>query len=219
MANHENLHTNSKKASHSIFQLVANGFSATALILGFIVDAIAIISILFAIEITEQPITVLFTQIKIDWTFSFVIWVLAFYLYISWLHVFWSAHKIELSLEASFWNFLKWDLIREFRFPFRLLPGLGLIILLCWIVGFVTMIILVLLVGFILGTLFLAHVSYLTAEPSVKDKVAIEMRWEKFLERVKIEFTRMVWIHPERLNDLIEMWGLSSKAIEYGLTT
>ena len=191
------------------FQII---FSSSALIVGFLVDIIAIVSILFALDFHEDSIRLILLNVELNRSFAMGIWLLAFYVYIAWLHDFWKKSIAPNQAKYIFKHFLLLDLVQKFAYPWHLLPGLILCLLLIWILGFGGIIV------FCLIGAFLSFIIYINKN-DLRDinKYTIDFKWREFEERIELELSRNNWLANNRLDDLRQIWEVSSAAIDYGL--
>ena len=190
-------------------------FTRLATIIGFIVDIITIVSILLAIRVSEESLTIMFSGIPITPELAFSIWVLATFTYFGILHSIWERIEKSANGKGSFWNFLWKDLIVRFERPFLLLPIIVLILLLFWISAEIAIGII------IIGTIFIISLGVPFGmdlnDEKERAKKLIDENWADIELRINLELDRQLWIGFSRLSDLATIWNFSDKFMDYAL--
>lgn len=105
-------------------------FDTIALVLGFVVDIITILSIVFAIKLPELSENL---PNFISPGLAFALWLLAVYVYFGFLRSIWDKHQEEKKFSDKFSLFLADDLLFSFRYPALLFPAIVALIVLFWI--------------------------------------------------------------------------------------
>lgn len=193
-------------------------FDKIALILGFVVDTIAIVSIVLALKISETSIKL---PTYISRGLAFTIWLIAGYIYLSFLHKFWENN--EAFSKKPFGYFVFRELIHQFRKPALLFPGFVLIILLFGIVSAVDnnegMIV---IVGMVLLIILFGSSDVYRAKTNkeinqgYKDK--IDNEWEFLSERIAQKLKRQQWLDVSDLRDVSDVWEIPYSAMSYAFS-
>jgi hypothetical protein len=167
-------------------------FDTIALILGFIVDAITIVSIVLAIQIPEVTKNL---PNFISPGLAFALWVLAVYVYFGFLRSVWDKHQAEKKFSDKFSLFLADDLLFSFRYPALLFPAVVALVILFWIAStdssamFLAFVVFVLLFGGIPFLMWLRQ--YVTDSKTVVKKAELKQENtipQEFKERVSKEW-------------------------------
>jgi hypothetical protein len=105
-------------------------FDAIALILGFVVDTITIVSIVLSLQIPgiSKNLPNFITP-----GLAFGLWILAVYIYFGFLQSIWDKHQGEKNFSERFSMFLADDLLFGFRHPALLFPAVVALVCLFWI--------------------------------------------------------------------------------------
>ena len=103
-------------------------FERTALVIGFVVDSITIVSILLAL-VSVDDTSSLSLPTFITPALAWGVWFLAMYTCLALLHGYWERHRHAAGYSKHFRTFLVVDLVR-FRNPILLFPLIVLVILL-----------------------------------------------------------------------------------------
>ena len=199
----------------------APSFDKLALILGFIVDSITLASILLAIDFKGSQLAL---PNFITPGLAFVVWLLAVYTYIAFLHSYWSSHKAEKDLAETFAGFLGGDLILRFRSPWLLFPGLVSVVSLGWIIftanpdlldcALAAMVLLLLASGVLAWKslrLFLAD----TSGTGFKNRV--ENEWSFLEEQIQHRLAERPLVTYLDLEEIAEVWGVDCEKMGYVL--
>ena len=89
-------------------------------IIGLIVDLIAITQIIaFTLNRSTNSS---YLSVFIRPSVGVVIWGLAFFVYLAFLHLYWENHNADKNFSSKFFWFLVNDLVLKFKKPFLLLP-------------------------------------------------------------------------------------------------
>ena len=192
-------------------------FDKFALILGFVVDSITLVSILLAVSLSGTVGLASF----ITPVLAFVIWLLAVYTYVAYLHHHWETNLVQ-GLEDKFSMFLVNDLLLRFRKPLLLFPAVVSVITLLWIAASADKsgsLVITLGMACFLGFAFLlAHrMTYGSTTSDGELKHKIEDKWSHLKKRIKVELSRKQWVSPYDLSDFAEVWGVPLKAMAYAL--
>jgi hypothetical protein len=186
-------------------------FDKAALILGFVVDSITIISILFAINVSQITINL---QSFISPGLAFSIWVISAYTYLALLHRYWENSE-EFS-KNSFSYFLFTDLLFHFKRPFFHFPTLVLVILLFWIAYVADksgglaggLGALLFIVGFVTFMAFAMSADQNDEPITEEDKEKINTNWEFLKERIELKLSRNQWLAVNDLTEIAEVWQI-----------
>lgn len=154
---------------------------------------------------------------------AFVMWLLASYSILAWLHSFYERNKAEKRFLPRFWMFLVDDIIFRFRFPLRSFFLFVLGILLIWIVGYTDyyfdaknqiLILVLMALTFVIG--FLIYWYYSALKESIdleRDGIEfqehMEKEWSSVEERIsKLLAERYQWLEFSNFKDLALTWGI-----------
>lgn len=194
-------------------------------IIGLIVDLIAIAQIIaFTLN---QDIGFSYLNIFISPQVAFIIWFLAIFTYLGFLHLYWENHSSENNFSSIFLGFIFSDLILKFKKPFLLLP-----IIIWIIVGFPLLaLVSILLQGLFTTILFLGlfilviakMMSFiarnskvdLTGRLTQETKDEIESDWIFLENRIKSELERKVFVSYKNFHDLEEVRGYDMQTLWY----
>lgn len=184
-------------------------FSKIALVVGFIADSIALISILLALNLPNNSIKL--PNFINPW-FAISIWAIAVYTYLSYLHFYWRKNLSSDQLSNNFNAFLGRDLFLKFRKPLLLFPALVFLIIFIWIVVFIPIILLIPVFFIFFVSIFFS----ITAETEADRR---NKKWRKVIENVDkliaSRFPQFQWIGFEDLTEISKVFNLSSNQISY----
>jgi hypothetical protein len=202
-------------------KIATEKFFTFALVIGFVVDTITLISILLSLRL-NNGIFVLPTFIN-HWL-AFSVWVLGFYLYLALLHSYWQKNVVSKNFQQTLGGFLIRNLILEFCSPFLSLLGLVSLITLVWIASFeqgIATVLIVILVfgGYITFITFFVKGMTSTHEVKIDDdlKQKIDGNWEFVKKRIKNKLSRKQWISFLDLEDIAILWNIDVDDMVYAL--
>ena len=204
-------------------------FAMVATILGFIVDSIAIVTILIATSLDEE------TPAFISPDLALGILVLAAFSYFGWLHSYWLENREKYN--AYFSLFVIRDLMLDFQSPKHLFP-LATLIVMFGLITFPTVgrneASLLGAIGFFGGIgIFLgiiALVIYKVSEVEEKStkskgkdkqekyntfKSVVDENWEFWEKRIEIELRDVLWISKYSFQDLMITEEITGEGINY----
>jgi len=193
-------------------------FDKLALILGFIVDSITLASILLAIDFKGSGFAL---PNFITPGLASVVWLLAVYTYLAFLHSYWSSHKAEEDLAETFAGFLGRDLILRFRSPWLLFPGFVSVVSLGWIMYSASHALLYIAVAVGVLTLFFGWWLYRFDDAgtrvSRKVKNRVEKEWSYLEKQIQHRLAGAQCVSYHDLQDIAEVWGVHPKGMSYAL--
>lgn len=198
------------------------GFDKIALILGFVVDTVTLVSILLSISAGNVAPSI---RGLISPGFAFVIWLLAVYTYFAFLHSYWDRKKAVEHYSNRFGAFLVNDLLFKFRNPLALFPAFISTITLFWILYlldasgglFGASLTVLVLIG--IPGLIILHGSMSDNQPEgmTPDKELeklIEDNWAVLDKKISLELSRKPWVHETDLDDVAVLWGYPVTAMK-----
>src|ERR1700752_3730925 len=194
-------------------------FDRIALVIGFVVDTITLVSIILAIKISEISIKL---PAYISPGLAFSIWLLAIYTYFGLLHRFWENNEEFSSNSFSYFVFRR--LIFGFQKPIMLFPGFILIILLFWIALAVDdngttagVLGVFLFVAFMMSAFVMAMAAGETDDEIVTEehKSKVDESWKFLDERIAQKLTRHQWLTIFDLNEIAKLWGIPTSAMNH----
>ena len=204
-------------------------FDPIARIIGFVVDVITLLSLLFAIRLNSVDLPSFITP-----ALALGIWCIASYTYLAYLHRYWEMKMLEKQFHRRFGTFLVGDLVLHFRSPFVLLPAFVLIIILVAILASnPTTISLSVILGVVLVPLLLilggGYVLRVRAELEEEENESknekernrarsfVDENWTSLRKRIKQELETKQWIDARSLSDIAMVQGIDDSALTYGL--
>jgi hypothetical protein len=195
-----------------------------AVTLGFIVDSIAIVHIILAIRLTQVDYGVISSGT------AFGIWLIAGFMYLSFLKAYWEKNRKIQIFHRDFRFFLLRDLLFNFEKPLLLLPLVLLTLLFFGILGSVDpQGALNIMVGTCLGFVLLLLIMFkfigneivnqdkemALQRPTEDFKQQVEDNWGFWERRIDIELSKRIWITWRAFPDIIKTDNLSRVEIEY----
>ncbi len=194
-------------------------------IIGLIVDLIAIVQIIAVL--VSGNLSPSYMNFFISPGVGLVIWGLAFFTYIAFLHLYWENNNAEYGFASKFLWFLLKDLILDFRKPFLLFP------LIIWIiVGFPLSSLVSILIPSCFGTilmfggilLFAAKIMNLNTRDIKTDilgrvteatKKEIDEDWTFIENRIMVELERKIIVRYTDFSDLEEVRNYDMQTFWY----
>jgi len=192
-------------------------FDKIALMIGFIVDTITLISILLSFQLSNGD---LFLPTFVTPWFALGLWALGEYIYLSLLHSYWQKNIDGKSLQPTFGGFLINDLVLGFHNPVLSFLGLISAIVLIWIAFYEPVIaILAGVLGVFVFTAIFAQfmVSTTSLKISSKGKQKINANWEYIKKRIKERLSRKQWVSYLDLDDIATLWDIEIDDMVYAL--
>lgn len=198
-------------------------FDKVASIIGFVVDTITIISILFTLRLPKSEDVSIPTFIT-PWL-ALGIWFISFYVYLSILHSYWEKHQEKMNYHLRFHKFLMLNLTIQFRQPFLLLPGIVLFILLLFIIFQESLIALGIIFVIVL---IVSAITYITTygfemeetkEETENNWIMIKINdeWDQLEKRITLELGRNRWIDPYDLADIARIWQIRIEHLDFAM--
>ena len=198
-------------------------FDRIALVLGFVVDSFAIISIVMAIKISNVSINL---PGYISPGLAFTIWLIAGYTYLGLLHRYWENYD-EFS-KNSFGNFIFVELAFHFKKPLLLFPGFILVVLLFWISSSSeSRDIYNLLLGvFLIIIFFIMIIARILAADSNKNqeevtqehKDKINANWDFLKERITLKLEKNQWLKISDFDEVTDIWEIPTDTMHYAFS-
>jgi len=198
-------------------------FEKAALILGFIVDTITILTILLTITLPRADN--LLPSVITSWL-ALIVWILATYTYFAYLHHYWERNILKESLSEKFSVFIVDDLVFRFRYPWKLLPLPILIVLLAltsyttdsyhiglWIFSLVLVASMFKLIHFKSYLNKLAH----EAEKELEQQRKSEENWKVVKEQIRVLLTREQFIDADDLEHALRVLRIPKENLSYFL--
>lgn len=198
-------------------------FEKAALILGFIVDTITIATILLTINLPRADN--LLPSVITPWV-ALIIWILATYIYLAYLHHFWETNISKENLSVKFSTFMVDDLFFRFRYPWKLLPLLVLIVLLglisyttdlyhigLWVFSVVVIMSLYNLIRFKRS---LNRLTYET-EQNREQQRKLDENWKVVKEQISVLLSREQFIDVDDLEHAVRVLGIPQDKLSYFL--
>ena len=194
-------------------------------IIGLIVDLIAITQIIaFTLNRSTNSS---YLSVFIRPSVGVVIWGLAFFVYLAFLHLYWENHNADKNFSSKFFWFLVNDLVLKFKKPFLLLP-----VIIWVIVGFPLLSLVGMIFQSCLGTflmlgvviLFVMKMSNLSLNDFQTDmmgritetmKSEIENDWNFLENRIKMELDRSIIVRYTDFKDLEEVRSYDMRTFWY----
>lgn len=194
-------------------------------IIGLIVDLIAITQIIaFTLNRSTNSS---YLSVFIRPSVGVVIWGLAFFVYLAFLHLYWENHNADKNFSSKFFWFLVNDLVLKFKKPFLLLP-----VIIWVIVGFPLLSLVGMIFPSCLGTflmlgvviLFVMKMSNLSLNDFQTDmmgritetmKSEIENDWNFLENRIKMELDRSIIVRYTDFKDLEEVRSYDMRTFWY----
>jgi len=193
---------------------LAERITWTGTIIGLIVDLIAIAQIIA--NALRGNVGFSYLNVFISPTTGFVIWGLAFFTYVAFLHLYWENNIDENGFSLKFSWFIVNDLILEFRKPFLLLPFI------IWIIiGFPLLSLVSVLLPSCFGTILMIGIMILIVAKIMnlrsndfktdimgrvteRTKHEIDNDWVFLENRIKVELERKIFVRYSDFTDLEE---------------
>lgn len=192
-------------------------FAVSATFLGFIVDSITMISILFAVSVGGVSVL----SVPLTPFHAVIVWILASFTYMGILHKYWTNNQDKEQLNPDFWLFLSEDLIKGFKNPFLLLPVVFSVVMFVWIfvelILFSTFVAIIVTILFILFIMIVAGSASYVEPPEEKVKKSVDNNWKMWDKRIQAEFLTRSWIDTSHLSDMSEVLGVDHTYLKYAL--
>jgi len=216
--------TNDKKESKSATFFK---FDSIALIIGFIVDTIALASIVLSLQLPEIRENL---PNFISPGFAFGLWVLAVYIYFAYLHAVWEKTQSEKNYSEKFSLFLADDLLFSFRNPPLLFPAIVAFVSLFWVAStestgvFLGAVIAILVMFGI--PLLIGLNSYVSdnRQETKKDsgipeefKEKINLEWKFLSSQINEILAKQMWVDSEDLGTIATIWEVPENYMNYVL--
>jgi len=207
----------SPKTSKGIFK-----FNNIARIIGFIVDIITLVSILFTVKLSDQGISI--PTFITPW-FALGLWIISIYLYFAFLRTHWGKNKKEKGDKYKFVLYLWQNLIMGFQKPFILLPLLILYLLGFWIFYSIESVLGVIIFIFIQFFIVLTLITYVESkkytllgvdyEPTEEQKALIEENWSLIKKIIKTKLPEFMWLSEDQFKEIFLISNITQESMKY----
>ena len=195
-------------------------FDTIALILGFVVDTITIVSIVLSLRIPEISKNL---PNFISPGLAFGLWILAVYIYFGFLQSVWENHQGEKNFSGEFGMFLADDLLFSFRHPVLLFPAVVALVSLFWIastepsgafLGILSALLLIFGGGFLIGLYqYMADKKESGIPQEFKERVTKE--WRFLSNQINELLVKQEYVDSEDLVTISTVWEVPQKYMDY----
>lgn len=194
-------------------------FDKVALIIGFIVDTVTLVSILISLRLSSGNFVL--PHFVTPWT-AFGIWILGEYIYLAILYSYWEKNCEDQRLKPTFFKFLTSNIILGFQNPFLSFLGLVSLLILIWIAYSEHSMSIASIVG-VAGFIFAisAFIDILVNSMSVKiddkQRKKIDENWNYLRRKIREKLARKQWLSFVDLEDVAVLWNIDLDDMVYAL--